>query len=65
MAKKPYENPMFTTKLAWLWLFCCPLALFLSLIYEVKIENAKRREKEAKRAAEFNRRYPDWWFWSN
>lgn len=65
MAKKKEENPMFTKKGAWLWILCAPAALVISAHYESKKDMQKRKAKKARKEAEFRRKYPEWWFYSD
>lgn len=63
--KKKEENPMFTKKGAWLWLLCAPAALVISANHDANESIKKRKAKKAKKDAEFRRKYPEWWFYSD
>ena len=65
MKQNKEENPMFTKKGALMWLLCAPVAIALTAHYETKIANEKRRAKKAKKDAEFRRKYPEFWFFSD
>lgn len=41
MVRKPDKDPLFMPRSAGSWLFCCPAAPLLCLIYETKLEKPR------------------------
>lgn len=66
MAKKKSNNTDPTMRMPGLllWFFCAPLALIISANHEANRQIARKRAKKARKDAEFRRKYPEWWFYS-
>lgn len=50
---------------ALLWILCAPAALVISANHDANKAIKKRKAKKAKKEAEFRRKYPEWWFYSD
>ena len=63
--KKTESDPTMKMPGALLWIFCAPAAVVVSAMHSSKKSMKKYKDKKAKKDAEFNARYPEWWFYSD
>ena len=62
---KKETDPTMKMPGALLWILCAPAAFVVSALHDSKKQTEKRRVKKAKKDAEFNAKYPEWWFYSD
>lgn len=63
--KSKETDPTMKIPGALLWILCAPAALVISANHDANKSIKKRKAKKAKKEAEFRRKYPEWWFYSD